>query len=243
MSHQHSVFGWRVERVPFVGQEWMIQDTGFLPQLWKIKKTCGLKWILRCCGSSKSTITFGRTMGNLHVCAKKSGMSSEFTGLTATRMTRGDELPRHMISDSEWPRFLQATVTEWAAILDTSATTIISPAAARDIRKHLSHRIVPSRHVYREKPGEGVGAVRALYETSPRWQARGLPECYSDDLIAIVQFLKYVRYQFRWHSVRTSMLREGSHRAQCTPHHARVQFAIDCVTAPAVVWSTQGQGS
>ena len=46
---------------------------------------------------------------------------SEFTGLTATRMTRGDELPRHMIPDSEWPRFLQATVTEWAAILDTSA--------------------------------------------------------------------------------------------------------------------------
>ena len=31
---------------------------------------------LRCCGSSKLTITFGRTMGNLHVCAKKSGMSS-----------------------------------------------------------------------------------------------------------------------------------------------------------------------
>ena len=44
-------------------------------------------------------------------------------------------------------------------ILDTSAVTIISPAAAKDIRKHLSHRIVPSRHVYREKPGEGVGAV------------------------------------------------------------------------------------
>ena len=74
-------------------------------------------------------------------------------------MTRGDELPRHMIPDSEWPRFLQATVAEWAAILDTSAVTIISPAAARDIRKHLSHRIVPSRHVYREKPGEGVGTV------------------------------------------------------------------------------------
>ena len=34
---------------------------------------------------------------------------SEFTGLTATRMTCGDELPRHMIPESEWPRFLQAT--------------------------------------------------------------------------------------------------------------------------------------
>ena len=64
-------------------------------------------------------------------------------------MTRGDELPRHMILDSEWPLFLQATVTEWAAILDTSAVTIISPAAAKDVRKYLSHRIVPSRHVYR----------------------------------------------------------------------------------------------
>ena len=62
-----------------------------------------------------------------------------------------------MISESEWPRFLQATVAEWAAILDTSAVTIISTAAAKDIRKHLSHRIVPSRHVYREKPGESVG--------------------------------------------------------------------------------------
>ena len=33
-------------------------------------------------------------------------------------MTRGDELPRHLIPESEWPRFLQATVAEWAAILD-----------------------------------------------------------------------------------------------------------------------------
>ena len=44
-------------------------------------------------------------------------------------------------------------------ILDTSAVPIISPAAVNDIHKHLSHRIVPSRHVYREKPGEGIGAV------------------------------------------------------------------------------------
>ena len=69
---------------------------------------------------------------------------SEFTGLTATRMARGDELPRHMISESEWPRFLQATMAEWTAILDTSAVTIISPAAATHKRKHSSHRIFPS---------------------------------------------------------------------------------------------------
>ena len=84
---------------------------------------------------------------------------SEFTGLTATRMTRGDELPRHMIPESEEPRLPQATVAEWTAILDASAVTIISPAAAKDTRRHLSHRIVPSRHVYCEKPGEGVGAA------------------------------------------------------------------------------------
>ena len=66
-------------------------------------------------------------------------------------MTRGPE--------SEWPRVLLVTVAEWAAILDTSAVTIISLAAAKDTRKHLSHRIVPSRHVYRENPGEGVGAA------------------------------------------------------------------------------------
>ena len=82
-----------------------------------------------------------------HVCFCR----SEFTGLTATRMTRGPE--------SEWPRVLRVTVAEWAAILDTSAVTIISLAAAKDIRKHLSHRIVPSRHVYRENPGEGVEAA------------------------------------------------------------------------------------
>ena len=76
-----------------------------------------------------------------------------------SRFSGKKRMPRHMISDSEWPRFLQATVAEWAAILDTSAVTIISPAAANDIRNHLSHRIVPSRHVYRETPGEGVGAV------------------------------------------------------------------------------------
>ena len=58
---------------------------------------------------------FSNTCEN--ITAKVCFCQSEFTGLTATRMTRGDELPRHMISDSEWPRFLQATVTEWAAHL------------------------------------------------------------------------------------------------------------------------------
>ena len=114
---------------------------------------------LKCCGSNKSTITSRRTLGSPLVCVKKSFCRSEFTGLTATRMTRGDELTRHLSSESEWPRFVQATVAGWMAILDTSAVTIISLAAAKDIRKHLYYRIVLSRHFYREKPGEGVGAA------------------------------------------------------------------------------------
>ena len=89
---------------------------------------------------------FSQTCEN--ITAKVCFCKSEFTGLTATRMTRGDELPRHMIPDSEWPRFLQATVAEWAAILDTSAVTIISPAAAKDIRKHMSHRILFFRDMF-----------------------------------------------------------------------------------------------
>ena len=142
----------------------MIQDTGFPPQLWKMRKTFWQQQVddhiwensgqPACLCQEEWDELFSKTCEN--ITSKVCFCKSEFTGLTATRMTRGDELPRHMIPESEWPRFLQATVTEWAAILDTSAVTIISPAAAKDVRKHLSHRIVLSRHVYREKPGEGV---------------------------------------------------------------------------------------
>ena len=84
---------------------------------------------------------------------------SKDTGLTASKRTRNDELLRHLIPDSEWPQFLKAKPAEWTSILDTSAVAIISPAAVKKIRKHFLHRIGPSRHVYREKPGEGVGAA------------------------------------------------------------------------------------
>ena len=50
--------------------------TGFLPRLRKMRKTCGPRRTLKCCGSSKSTITSGRTMDSPPVCVKKSGMSS-----------------------------------------------------------------------------------------------------------------------------------------------------------------------
>ena len=75
-----------------------VNDEGHwvLPRLWKMRKTCGPKRTLRCCcGSSKSTITSGTTMGSLPVCVKKSGMSSSAVPVKTSRhrMTRGDELP------------------------------------------------------------------------------------------------------------------------------------------------------
>ena len=77
---------------------------------------------------------FGNTRDN--ITAYVNFNQSKDTDLTATKMTRNDELPRHLIPESGWPRFLQATVAEWTAILDTSAITIISPTAAKDLRKH-----------------------------------------------------------------------------------------------------------
>jgi hypothetical protein len=102
---------------------------------------------------------FGNSDENI-VCEVRF-VQDEFTGLTASKAHRTDELPRHKIPNSEWPRFLAATVKEWKAILDTGAVTIISPKTANEIRHSHPDRIVPSRHVYREKPGEGVGACSA----------------------------------------------------------------------------------
>ena len=100
---------------------------------------------------------FGNTCDN--ITAHVSFSRWEFTGLTATKMTRNDELPRRLIPDSEWPRFLQATVAEWTAVLDTSPVTIISPTAAGDIRTHLRSQNGSFENVHREKPCEGVGAA------------------------------------------------------------------------------------
>ena len=46
---------------------------------------------------------FSKTCEN--ITAKVCFCKSEFTGLTATRMIRGDELTRHMVPKSEWTRF------------------------------------------------------------------------------------------------------------------------------------------
>ena len=109
MNLQHNVLGWKSSI------RWSKVD----------EPTCGLKQTQRCCGSSRLAITSGRTIGQparlsqeewdehfsntcdkitAHVCFSR----SEFTGLTATKMTRGDELPRHLILETEWLRFLSS---------------------------------------------------------------------------------------------------------------------------------------
>ena len=85
----------------------------------------------------------------------------ELTGLTATVVKKVSEIFPNQITASDWPRFHAATIKEWKAILSTPAVTIISPEAAATIRRETPDRIVPSRHVYREKPGEGLGADSA----------------------------------------------------------------------------------
>ena len=145
-----------------VGPKPMNLDTGLL-SLFQKQRRCGLRQTLRYCGNSRLMITSGKTrvsqsasclfdeewsdlFGNTrdNITAYVNFNQSKDTGLTTTKMTRNDELLRHLIPDSEWPRFLQATVEEWTAVQDTSAITIISPTATRDIRKHFPHRIVPS---------------------------------------------------------------------------------------------------
>lgn len=69
-----------------------------------------------------------------------------------------NELPRSHISDGEWPGFIKATIKEWKRIFALKAVIIHSPKAAAPIRAQTPDRIVPSRHVYRWKPGDGLGA-------------------------------------------------------------------------------------
>ena len=54
---------------------WSIFDEPGLQRLRKVRKTCGLKQVHRCHGSSRLTITSGKTMGKQPACLKKSGMS------------------------------------------------------------------------------------------------------------------------------------------------------------------------
>ena len=139
MSSRRNALGWRIHPVLFVGPKPMNLDIGLL-SLFQKQRRCGLRQTLRYCGNSRLMITSGKTRVSQFVSffwngAISSGIhrdnitayvnvnQSKDTGLTATKMTRNDELLRHLIPGSEWPRFLQATVAEWTAILDTSAIT------------------------------------------------------------------------------------------------------------------------
>ena len=81
------------------------------------------------------------------------------TGLTASKLQKTGEIPMSKIPDSEWPRFQEAIIKEWKNILATGAVTIIDPRSAKEIIKNNPDRLVPSRYVLREKPGEGLGSV------------------------------------------------------------------------------------
>lgn len=74
------------------------------------------------------------------------------------RGKNASELPRNQIEDSEWPSFIKATIKQWKSIFDLRAVTVIGPKQAAPIREQTPDRIVPSRHVYRWKPGDGLGA-------------------------------------------------------------------------------------
>ena len=65
-------------------------------------------------------------------------------------------------SGKEWLRFPAAATEEWSVILVAGLVTKFSLCVSADIRRTRPRRIVPSRHVYRETSGEGVGtSVRA----------------------------------------------------------------------------------
>ena len=68
MGPQHNVLCWRIQPVPFVGRKLMNRGIGFLPRLRMWNETDPD-------GSSRLTITSGRTKGNQPACLKKSGMS------------------------------------------------------------------------------------------------------------------------------------------------------------------------
>ena len=83
------------------------------PEVFWQKHVDGHVWKNNLCQEEWDEL-FSNTCEN--VTARVCFCRSEFTGLTATRMTRGDEILRHLIPESDWPRFLQATVAEWTEL-------------------------------------------------------------------------------------------------------------------------------
>ena len=81
------------------------------------------------------------------------------TGLSAVVLKRSDELAMSEVKKPEnWPAFSQSVSKEWSSILATGAVTILTPKKSAEIRSKFPSRILPSRHVFRWKPGDGEGA-------------------------------------------------------------------------------------
>ena len=124
MSLRRNALGWRIQPVLFVGPKLMNLDTGppfTVPEteeMW-VETDSEILWQQQvddhvCLFHEEWSDHFGNTRDN--ITAYVNFNQSKDTGLTATKMTRNDELLRHLIPESEWPRFLQATVAEWTAI-------------------------------------------------------------------------------------------------------------------------------
>ena len=147
-----SDFTARVKKLhkPFLADEGMLMQTSVLDDIWSNSTPV---W----CPPIESQELFGGC--DCNVCVDVQFERSEESGLTFLTARRTDELPRSKILPKHWPRFLEATVKEWESILSTGAVTIISPKQAETIRRDYPDRIIPSRHVFREKPGEGLGAA------------------------------------------------------------------------------------
>lgn len=82
---------------------------------------------------------------------------------------RGDEISLKDLSAKEKELFEASDQAEWDAILGTKAVRVITGAAAMQIRKSHSDRVISSRMVRRRKPQPGLNAWKA----KSRWCLHG----------------------------------------------------------------------
>ena len=92
-------------------------------------------------------------------------------GLSAVTLKRSDELALSEVRSKEnWSKFKASVVKEWSSILSTGAVTILTKQRSDEARRLYPTRIMPSRHVFRWKPGEGVNTPPSAKR---RWSVLG----------------------------------------------------------------------
>ena len=84
--------------------------------------------------------------------------------------SRSAEVSLKKLTTEERRSFAESDAKEWEAIVAPKAVRIISPTAAKRIRKYMKHRIITSRMVRRWKPQEGTGAAPLA---KSRWCVHG----------------------------------------------------------------------